>query len=211
MRANVISRLPYFGLLLTGGAPSGLHAQGGAPTPANDGLRDIAPPIPPTFLETLDRSDMYWLAACITLFAAAIFFAWFFFIRKRPAPPQPPPDPRDVARAKLLELRPRIGQLTPDDFGAEVSGVLRQFIRRRYGISTMRRTSEEFLAAISRDQFFTPRENELLGRFLTQCDALKFANLASSQDEAMRLIDDAMAFVEHAPAPAAMPPPVPKS
>src|SRR5262249_5393296 len=157
--------------------------------------------------ESLDNSDLWWLGACVALFAAAVFFAWFFFIRKRPTPPLPPPDPREVARAQLLALRQRVDQLTPRDFGAEASGVLRQFIRRRYGCAAMRRTSEEFLAAIARDQVFSPREGELLGRFLTQCDALKFANLASSHDEAMRLVDEAMAFVEHAPAPAPAPAP----
>jgi hypothetical protein len=189
-----------------------LRAQAAStPPPRNDGLRDIAPPVPPTFFESMDRADWWWLAASVALFAAAIYFAWFFFIRKRPAPPVAPPDPRDVARARLAELRKRAAELSPRDFGAETSGVLRQFIRRRYGISTMRRTSEEFLAAIARDRVFSPREGELLGRFLTQCDALKFANLAASHPEALRLIDDALAFVEHAPHPHAVPPPLPKS
>jgi hypothetical protein len=192
-------------------APAWVEAQGAAAAPKNDGLRDIAPPVPPTFLESMDYSDWWWLSACVGLFAAAVFFAWFFFIRKRPARPVAPPDPADVARAQLLELRKRAAELSPRDFGAEASGVLRQFIRRRYGISTMRRTSEEFLSAIARDRVFSPLEGELLGRFLTQCDALKFANLESSQAEALRLINDALAFVEHAPLPpAAQPPPLPK-
>ena len=187
-----------------------LRAQTPTPASKNDGLRDIAPPVPPTFLESMDRADWLWLAASVALFAAALYLAWFFFLRKRPAPPVAPPDPREVARAQLMELRHRAGELSPRDFGAEASGVLRQFIRRRYGISTMRRTSEEFLAAIARDQVFSPREGELLGRFLTQCDALKFANLAASQPEALRLIDEALAFVEHAPHPQPLPPSLPR-
>lgn len=192
-------------LIAAGSAPVLLRAQGNAAAPANDGLRDIAPPVPPTFLESMDRSDWWWLAACIVLLSAAVYLSWFFFIRKRPAPPLPAPDPREVARAQLLALRRRADQVGPRDFGAEASGVLRQFIRRRYGISTMRRTSEEFLAAIARDKLFSPRESELLGRFLAQCDALKFANLSSSHAEALRLIDEGLAFVEHAPAAAAVP------
>ncbi len=194
-------------LLAAAISPSLIHAQ--APAPKNDGLRDIAPPVPPTIIESMDREDWWWLAASLALFAAAIYFAWFFFIRKRPAAPVAPPDPRDVARANLFALRQRAEELSPRDFGAEASGVLRQFIRRRYGISTMRRTSEEFLSAIARDRVFSPLEGELLGRFLTQCDALKFANLDSSHAEALRLIDDALAFVEQAPNP--QPPPLPKS
>jgi Domain of unknown function (DUF4381) len=194
-------------LLAAAISPALVHAQ--APAPKNDGLRDIAPPVPPTIIESMDREDWWWLAASLALFAAAVYFAWFFFIRKRPAAPVAPPDPRDVARASLLALRQRTEELSPRDFGAEASGVLRRFIRRRYGISTMRRTSEEFLSAIARDRVFSPLEGELLGRFLTQCDALKFANLDSSQAEALRLIDDALAFVEQAPDP--QPPPLPKS
>jgi hypothetical protein len=209
MRPFLSSPVPCLARLFAAAfAPALALAQRSAAGPKNDGLRDIAPPVPPTFIESMDRSDWWWLAACVVLFASAVFYAWFFFIRKRPAPPQPPPDPRDVARAQLLALRQRADQIGPRDFGAEASGVLRHFIRRRYGISTMRRTSEEFLAAIARDQVFSPREGELLGRFLAQCDALKFANLASSHAEALRLIDDALAFVENAPAP---PPPPPTS
>jgi len=191
-------------------APSIIRAQGNAPAPRNDGLRDIAPPLAPTFLESMDHADWWWLAASIGLFAAALFFAWYFFLRKRAAAPVPPPNPREVARARLMELRRHAEEISPRDFGAEASGVLRQFIRRRYGISTMRRTSEEFLSAIARDQVFSPREGELLGRFLAQCDALKFANLASSHPEALRLVDDALAFVDHAPAAIAVPPPLPQ-
>jgi hypothetical protein len=192
-------------------APAILRAQSSAPAERSGGLRDIAPPVPPTFLESMDRADWSWLIGGLGLLAAAIYFAWYFFVRKQAAPPAPPPDPRDVARAQLSELRRRAQELTPRDFGAEASGVLRQFVRRRYGISTMRRTSEEFLSAIARDRVFSPREGELLGRFLTQCDALKFANLSSSHPEALRLIDDALAFIEHAPHPEAVPPPLPKS
>lgn len=189
-----------------------LRAQAPAPAPpagGQDGLRDIAPPVPPTLLESMDRTDWLLLAAGGVLLGAAVYLAWYFFLRPRPALPTPAPDPRDVARTRLMELRRRAADLSSRDFGAEASGILRQFIRARFGISTLRRTSEEFLTAIARDHSFTPREGELLQRFLTQCDALKFANIASSHPEALRLADDAMAFVEHAvpPTPPVLPAP----
>ena len=186
-----------------------LRAQAPAVPDGKDGLRDIAPPLPPTWIESMDRADWALFMGGTVLLAAAAFLAWYFFLRAKPAPPVMPLDPREVARTRLMELRRRAGELSARDFGAEASGLLRQFIRARYGISTMRRTSEEFLAAIARDHVFTARESELLHRFLTQCDVLKFANVASSHPEALRLADDALAFVEHASPRAAGPPPLP--
>ncbi|OAI42095.1 hypothetical protein AYO41_01035 [Verrucomicrobia bacterium SCGC AG-212-E04] len=155
--------------------------------------------------------DWMLLICGTVLLAVAVWLAWYFFLRKKPLPAAPPPDPREVARARLNELRRRAAELSARDFGAEASGILRQFIRARYGISTLRRTSEEFLAAIAHDRAFSPRETELLHRFLTQCDALKFANIATSHPEALRLADDALAFVDHAGPPATVPPSLPKT
>ena len=188
-----------------------IWAQAPAPPANKEGLRDIAPPVPPTWLESMDRTDWMLLVGGLVLFALAAYLAWYLFIRKKPVTPTPPPDPREVARAKLMELRRRADELSARDFGAEVSGVLRQFMRARYGISTLRRTSEEFLAAITRDHVFTARESELLGRFLTQCDVLKFANVASTHSEALRLADDALAFVDNASRPVVKPPPLSNS
>ena len=188
-----------------------VRAQTPAPTGVKEGLRDIAPPVPPIWLESMDRTDWLLLTGGVFLLVAAIYLAWYFFFRAKPVLPPSAKDPREVARTRLMELRRRAGEISSRDFGAEASGILRQFIRARYGISTLRRTSEEFLAAIANDHAFTAREGDLLHRFLMQCDALKFANMGSSHPEALRLADDAMAFVEHAAPRVAAPPTLPTS
>ncbi len=170
-----------------------LLAQAPAATPA---LRDIAGPVMPTFLESMDRTDWLLLGGGILLTLAAFWFAWRLFVRRPPAPPPPPPDPRGVARSRLEALRARVEALSARDFGAECADVLRHFIRSRYGVSTIRRTSEEFLQAMAGERIFSEREGALLQRFLTQCDLLKFADLATGPAEAVQLIEDALSFVE---------------
>ncbi len=195
---------------------SPILAQAASPAPAPiPALRDIAPPVAPTFWETMDVIDWGLLGAAILLVAVAAWIAWRLFFRSTPKPGPPPPDPREVARERLARLRERIEELSPRDFGAEAANVLRQFVRARYGISTMRRTSEEFLAEMARDRTFSAHENGLLQRFLTQCDLLKFAAVESSHAEAGRLIEDALAFVEGAAPrvirPEAVPPALPRA
>ncbi len=209
MKRSRSSFIPDFACSLLGVclAAGSLAAQTPVPD-SKEGLRDIAPPVSPTWLESMNRTDWMLLLGGAALLAFAVYLAWYFFLRPKPVPPALPADPREVARAALTALRRCAAELSARDFGAEASGILRQFIRARFGISTLRRTSEEFLAAIARDQVFSARESELLGRFLTQCDALKFANLATSHPEALRLADDALAFVENASPRAATPPPL---
>ena len=86
--------------------------------------------------------------------------------------------------------------------------MLREFLRARYGLPAPQRTSEEFLAALSINPLFAERQRELLARFLTQCDRLKFADVRDDiAAEATRLIEDAEHFVNEPPAPAITAPP----
>lgn len=180
-----------------------------APIPPNPELKDPAPPVALDFWETMDRTDWLLLSLAGVLLLLACAAGWYFFVRKEPPPPPAPPDPREVARQRLAALRRRIGQLGPREFGVEVSDVLRHYIRARYGLSTMRRTSEEFLQAIVRDRAFSPREIELLERFLRQCDLLKFAQADTGEAEAEQLVEDAANFVEGSAPAVKRPEPLP--
>ncbi|MBS0659959.1 MAG: hypothetical protein JSR82_17100 [Verrucomicrobia bacterium] len=177
--------------------------------PPNPELKEIAPPVALDFWETMDRTDWLLLALAGVLLVLACAAGWYFFLRKEPLPPPVPPDPRDVARQRLTALRRKIGQLGPREFGVEVSDVLRHYIRGRFGISTIRRTSEEFLQAVVRDRAFSPREIELLERFLRQCDLLKFAQADTGEAEAERLVEDAANFVEGSAPAVKRPEPLP--
>lgn len=207
LRAGTSFRAAFIaavGCLLALGSPLGA-----APVPPNKELKEIAPPVALDFWETMDRTDWLLLAGAGVLLVLACIAGWYFFLRKEPPPPPLPPDPRDVARERLEALRRRIGQLGPREFGAEVSDVLRHYIRARYGISTMRRTSEEFLNAVMKDRAFNPRELDLLERFLRQCDLLKFARADAGELEAERLVDEARNFVEGTAPPIIRPEPLP--
>lgn len=179
------------------------------PLEPNKELKEIAPPVQLSFLETMDRTDWLLLGAAVGLLLAAGVAGWYFFLRKDPPGPPVPPDPRAVAREKLAALRQRIGQLGPREFGVEASDVLRHYIRAKYGISTMRRTSEEFLNAIVSDRTFSPREIDLLQRFLRQCDLLKFAQADTGDQEAGVLIEEATRFVDGSAPAVLRPEPLP--
>lgn len=205
MQARALTWLARAGIFLL---PFSVAAAPRPTPPPNAELKDITPPVPLSFMESMETTDWLLLGGAAVLLVLAGVAGWYFFLRKEPAPPALPPDPRVVARTRLAALRERIGTLEPRLFGVEASDVLRQFIRARFGVSTLRRTSEEFLNAMMKDRVFSPREVELLGKFLSQCDLLKFARAEASEHEAGKLVDEALSFVEGAASPAVVTPAV---
>lgn len=81
-------------------------------------------------------------------------------------------------------------------FFSKISDVLRGYIENRFGIHAPRRTTEEFLSDISRDAPFSPERRGLLMEFLRDCDLVKFAEHAPSQEEIAKAIDSCKAFIE---------------
>ena len=81
-------------------------------------------------------------------------------------------------------------------FFSKLSDVLRGYIENRFGIHAPRRTTEEFLADISRDAPFSAEHKGLLEEFLQDCDLVKFAEHYPEQAEITKAVDSCRAFIE---------------
>jgi hypothetical protein len=189
----------FFLAALTPAAPTAAGPDA-APTPAE--LRDIVPP-QPYFLP----ASYLWLAAGVIALALAAWIAWKLL--RRPAKPPAPLSARQLAAARLLELRRRAPEMDARLFGAEVCDVLRAYIGAHHGLHPERQTSPEFLASIAGSVRFSPEQHNLLADFLTQCDLLKFARLEAALPAKERLLEQAAEFVESGTALPNRPPPLP--
>lgn len=169
------------------------------PLPSPDpSIRDIAPPIDVFPHPTWMIAVACGLALLLVSLAIWLIVRWR---RNRPAPL--PPTPRQVALARLEEMRGRIDDLTPYDFSIVVSDILRSYLTARYALKATQQTSPEFLAALANSPHFTPDEKTLLGAFLEKCDLIKFARLDATGADSAPLLVQAIDFVKGSAEPAA--------
>ncbi len=74
------------------------------------------------------------------------------------------------------------GRFKPFFFG--LTGVVRRYYERSYGLRATRQTTEEFLRALTADPRFTDEERTSLSNFLSAADRIKFAGQATTREEA---------------------------
>lgn len=106
--------------------------------------------------------------------------------------------PRDRALFELRELL--AGDLLArqdfKEFYVRLTRIVRDFIERRHGIRAPEQTTEEFLAAISRDSRFPEPVAQRLRSFLSAADLVKFAAQTPSQDAITDIITTAREYIE---------------
>lgn len=143
---------------------------------ASEDIRDLKP-----FL----ASDPNWplIAFFALLGVAALAYALSLALkpRKRPAAPRPPAatpaEPPQTIRGRLDALRAsgliESGSAIP--FCDQLSEILRDFLRQRYGLSSRRLTTSEIMQSLH------PRGSEAVCRavedVLVSCDLVKFAKV----------------------------------
>ena len=132
-------------------------------------------------------------AGCL-LAVVGIVWAVRWYLRNRPK--ASPPTPREIAIRALNTLRGKMLEAEPYGFSVEVSDVLRTFISGHFALFATQQTSPEFLASISSSPRFSSEDRELLGKFLERCDLIKFARVDADSGENMKLLGEAVAFVE---------------
>jgi hypothetical protein len=153
-------------------------------------IRDIKPPIDiPNGLEWL-----WWLLAAV-VFAAILFVAWKLWKRSRQNMAADPLVPAHIrakeALQKALEL---IGQ--PKEFCIVVSDTVRRYLEERFAFHAPERTTEEFLRELSETDLLSADQKESLGRFLENCDLVKFAKYEPGENELRELHSSAVRLVE---------------
>lgn len=112
-----------------------------------------------------------------------------------PSVPKRPPD--EVAIEKLRALRAR-GNFALDayrPFSFAVAEAVREYLGARYGFESLELTTTELLDALAaRAGHLVAGETDLV-KFLRDTDLIKFANVGSTDAEALRLLDVAEAIV----------------
>jgi hypothetical protein len=98
----------------------------------------------------------------------------------------------------LAELEKARALMAPENsrpYGIEVSGIVRRYIERRFGIFAPRRSTEEFLVEAAASAKLEPPHRQLLAEFLGTCDFLKFARARAELKELEAQHQAAVKFV----------------
>ncbi len=136
-------------------------------------LRDIQPPL------TLPEEPAYavYVAVAVAVLVLLGLLYWFFRRRKKAVKL---PAAHEEALADLIRARNMMTVEQGLQYAAEVSGILRKYIEKRFRIKTSRQTTREFFSAIT-DRFgdgqslFSEEQRGRLEECLKECDMAKFA------------------------------------
>lgn len=140
-----------------------------------------------------------WAWLVIIAVLTAIVVAGVLWFRRRrllaAAEAAPARPPHEIAREALQRLRDLLAEDRDMDFVIEASRILRAYIQARFGLRAPHRSTEEFLAEASASELLTTDYQEMLSRFLSQCDLVKFARKNASIKQMERMLVTAETFV----------------
>ncbi|MEE8170843.1 MAG: hypothetical protein V3T70_09870, partial [Phycisphaerae bacterium] len=158
-------------------------------------FRDIKGP-----LDWAGRGRWAWLWWAAPMAAALAAAAAMFLIRRRRAALArrivEPPHLWALNRLKRLEDERLIGQGRVQEYYFRLSGVVRQYIERRFHLMAPERTTDEFLVEAQRATVLGEEHKRLLAEFLQACDLVKFARYEPSARESDAAMATARGFVE---------------
>jgi hypothetical protein len=104
--------------------------------------------------------------------------------------------PPEVALASLAELESSREAMAAEAFANRAAQTVRQYIAERFGLAAPRRTTEEFLRDLAKEEGSSIiGESDHLRAFLKSCDLAKFAGSKLNSDQRVELIDTARGFI----------------
>lgn len=154
-------------------------------------LRDISDPvyIPPDL-------TWLWITLAVLSIAGLIYWIWRTWFRQGAAPPQLPPTTPPY-RIALGELQAALTLIhDPEPFCTKVSNIVRVYLEDQLSLKAPERTTEEFLRELRMSCLLEDEQKVSLGRFLEQCDLVKFARHEPTETELRGLHDSAVRLVE---------------
>ncbi|HUA66895.1 MAG TPA: hypothetical protein VME24_13700 [Alphaproteobacteria bacterium] len=153
-------------------------------------IHDIKPPIDiPNGLEWL------WPVLGALFVAAILFIAWKMWKMSRLKEAVEPLIPAHIrAKLDLRRALDLIGQ--PKEFCILVSDTVRRYLEERFAFHAPDRTTEEFLRELSETDLLTAEQKGSLGKFLENCDLVKFAKYEPGENELLELHASALRLVE---------------
>jgi hypothetical protein len=169
-------------------------APGGTPPDsASDPLAELRDTVN---LVEIPWPEWVWWAIAAGVVLLLSLLGWLIVRVAKNRPKTAPPTPREIAIRELNALRGKMLSADSYPFSVEVSDVLRTFISGHFSLFATQQTSPEFLTSISSSPRFSLEDRELLARFLERCDLIKFARIEADSDENIKLLGEAVAFVE---------------
>jgi hypothetical protein len=145
-------------------------------------IRDIKDPVE----LPADRTKVY-AAAGLALAAVGAGLALVFLLkrRRRRFEIESVEMPWETALKELVALRSfdpaKEGRI--EEFYVALSGVVRHYLERRFGLRAPEMTTEEFFELMSRNGTLVQEHKELVREFLAHCDLVKFARYGPSREE----------------------------
>ena len=141
---------------------------------------------------------LYRLIGIVVIVLLMIGGVIYFLARRQSIPkPRPIVPPEDEALERLIRIKSKnlVGEGRFKQYFIEVSGVVRHYIERMFGITAPEMTTEEFLIHTASENVLKSEWRELLEDFLTSSDMVKFARYRPSENECEQVFDTAVRFV----------------
>ena len=149
-------------------------------------IEDIRPPI-------AGRS-LWEIVAALTALLVIALLAYALWPNRRKAV-SPLPLPKEWAHSELSKLDTELATLDAHEAAFRLSGILRGFLERQYGLRACRQSTEEFLVSMAQQKLFGPGRKERLQEFLQDCDQLKYTR-ASVTNGPTDLLHQATTWIE---------------
>lgn len=133
------------------------------------------------------------LAAAAALAGVGVLCYWL----RRPKP-KPPLPPHEWALAELARLSNGrfAAQAEMEKYYVSVSWVVRQYLSTRFQLKATRQTTEEFLHELHGSDVLSSDQKDLLARFLSGADLVKFARSFPTEGETQAHLSAARQLVE---------------
>ncbi len=164
-------------------------------TAQEPGLRDVRGPVP------YPLDPLYVIALWLIMAAGLLVICrlgWRVYRHRRAFVPRKPVlPPWEVALRRLEELRDKkyLEYAKFDQYYLELSDILRRYMEVHFGVRAPEMTTEEFLVSIRENATVSDEHKALLGRFMQQADAVKFAKAAPTVQEAEQSWELARRFI----------------
>src|SRR5580765_441800 len=110
---------------------------------------------------------IWWIIMALALLGGIAFLLWRRSVARRPQPtPAATEAAIEDALAELEKLRALISAGNSRLYAIQVSGVVRRYIERRFGLVAPRRSTEEFLAEAKDSPLLGGQHQQYLREFL---------------------------------------------
>jgi len=144
-------------------------------------------------MEAHRRRVWPWVVGAVGVVALAAL-AVYRLRRPRPAPPPPPAHEIALEALRQLVARDYLSNGQVERFFVEITGIVRDYIERAFGLRAPEQTTEEFLANIASAPIVAQHRNAL-EPFLVAADEVKFARITPEKAAIQRAFDTARDFI----------------